>query len=89
MHEGEARVNEHRRAVRSGRAHRAAGSGQRRAGEAFPSVAIVQQAVRPLPGKVNVDVFGRAHLVPRRENATQFGARSGDRYFHGIGSTLR
>ena len=41
----------HRRAACAGRPHRAARSGQRRAGEPFPSVVVVQQRPGPLPGK--------------------------------------
>jgi hypothetical protein len=84
MHEGKARVDEHRRAVRSGRAHRAARSGKRGSGEIFPGVPVVQQRVRLLPGNVDVEVLGAARPSPPREDATQFGARSGDRHVHGV-----
>jgi hypothetical protein len=47
--------------------------GEARVGEVFPGVAVVQQTIRLLPGKVDVDVFGCARRTPPREDATQFG----------------
>lgn len=88
MHESEARVDEHGRAVDSSRAHRAPRSGQRRMSEVLPGMAVVQQTVRLLSGKVEVDASVCArHRLPR-EDPTEFGTRAGDRYVHGFGSTL-
>lgn len=68
MREGEAGVDQHRRAVRKGRAYCAAGSGKAQTGEAFPGVSVVQQRVCQLSGKVDVDVFDCfAHTLPRED----------------------
>ena len=74
----------------SRRTHRPACSGQRSAPVvSFQAMAVVQQAVvlRLLPGKVDADLFGCARRASR-ENAAQFGARSGNRYAHRVGSTI-
>ena len=89
MHEGEARVDEHRRAVGLRRADGAARSGQRDAAEVLPGVAVVQQGVRLLSGNVDVDVPGRARRALSREYSTQLRTRSGYGQFHGIESSVR
>ena len=83
MHEGKARMDEQRRALRLGGAQRPSRRSNGRPGKILPGVAIVQQRVRLLPGHVDVDISGRGSGAVNREQCAQLGRRSSKGHGHG------